>query len=59
VLLEAIKNFEGTVMIVSHDRHFLTQLATRVFEVDRHQLLTYEGGFDYYNWKRAEEAKRL
>ncbi|MES2965961.1 MAG: ABC-F family ATP-binding cassette domain-containing protein [Bdellovibrionota bacterium] len=54
VLLQAIKGFDGTVIIVSHDRHFLHQLSTRVFEVDKHQLLTYDGGFDYYLWKKAQ-----
>src|SRR6185312_2191112 len=33
-LLNAIKNFDGTVMLVSHDRHFLKEIASRVFEVD-------------------------
>ena len=56
VLLEAIKTFDGTVMIVSHDRHFLHQLATRVFEVDRNQLRAFDGGFDYYLWKKNEEG---
>ena len=55
VLLDAIKKFDGTVIIVSHDRHFLHQLATRVFEVDKHQIRAYEGGFDYYLWKKNEE----
>ncbi len=55
VLLEAIKSFDGTVMIVSHDRHFLHQLATRVFEVDQNQLRAFDGGFDYYLWKKNEE----
>jgi ATP-binding cassette subfamily F protein 3 len=55
VLLEAIKAFDGTVMIVSHDRHFLHQLATRVFEVDRNHLRAFDGGFDYYLWKKNEE----
>ena len=54
VLLEAIKKFDGTIMIVSHDRHFLHQIATRVFEVDKNRLLTYDGGFDYYLWKKAQ-----
>lgn len=56
VLLDAIKSFDGTVMIVSHDRHFLHQLATRVFEVDKSQLRAFDGGFDYYLWKKNEEA---
>jgi ATP-binding cassette subfamily F protein 3 len=55
VLLDAIKTFDGTVMIVSHDRHFLHQLATRVFEVDKNHIRAFDGGFDYYLWKKNEE----
>ncbi len=53
VLLDAIKKFEGTVMIVSHDRHFLKQISNRVFEVDKNHLRTYDGNFDDYLWKKA------
>lgn len=48
VLLQAIKNFDGTVALVSHDRHFLREVAGRVFEVDRGTLRAYEGDFEYY-----------
>jgi ATP-binding cassette subfamily F protein 3 len=48
VLLEAVKNFPGTVMIVSHDRHFLREMTTRVFRLDRHELTIYDGTWDYY-----------
>ena len=54
VLLEAIKNFQGTVMIVSHDRHFLREITTRVFELDKHQLLVTDGTWDYYLEKKAQ-----
>lgn len=47
-LLQAIKDFQGTVMIVSHDRFFLREITTRVFELDRHQLLTYDGTYEEY-----------
>jgi ATP-binding cassette subfamily F protein 3 len=52
VLLDAIKGFPGTVMIVSHDRHFLRAITTKVFELDRHQLLVTEGSWDYYLEKK-------
>jgi ATP-binding cassette subfamily F protein 3 len=55
VLLDAIKNFEGTVALVSHDRHFLRQVATRVFEVDHGEMRVYEGGYDYYLEKKAKK----
>lgn len=48
VLLDAIVNFEGTVMIVSHDRHFLRKVTTRVFELDQHHLNVIDGPWAYY-----------
>ena len=54
VLLQAVKNFPGTVMIVSHDRHFLREITTRVFELDRHQLIVTDGSWDYYLEKKAQ-----
>ncbi len=53
VLLEAIKRFPGTVMMVSHDRFFLRELTTRVFEIDQHELHVYNGSWDYYLEKKA------
>jgi ATPase components of ABC transporters with duplicated ATPase domains len=48
VLLEALEAFDGTILIVSHDRFFLKHLATRVFEIDEGRLNTYEGDYSYY-----------
>lgn len=54
-LLEAVKNFPGTVMIVSHDRHFLREITTRVFELDHNELQVFDGTWDYYMEKRGRE----
>ena len=48
VLLEALGNFSGTIMIVSHDRYFLKHLVNRVFEIDHGRMLVYEEDYDYY-----------
>jgi ATP-binding cassette subfamily F protein 3 len=56
VLLEAIKQFPGTVMIVSHDRHFLREITTKVFELDRNRLEVTEGNWDYYLEKKGAQA---
>ncbi|HTO23298.1 MAG TPA: ABC-F family ATP-binding cassette domain-containing protein [Spirochaetia bacterium] len=48
VLLNALREFEGTLMIVSHDRWFLRHLSTRVFEIDHGSLRVYEGGYADY-----------
>jgi ATP-binding cassette subfamily F protein 3 len=48
VLVEALKNFEGTIMIVSHDRHFLKEITTQVLEVDKGGVRFYPGKFTEY-----------
>lgn len=52
VLLTALKNFEGTILIVSHDRHFLKALSDRVFEVDHGQLNVFNGTYEEYLERR-------
>lgn len=54
VLLEAVTTFPGTVMIVSHDRHFLRAMTTRVFRLDKHELTVYDGTWDYYLEKTGQ-----
>lgn len=53
ILLEAIKSFPGTVMIVSHDRYFLREITTKVFELDRQNLNVIEGDWAYYLSKKS------
>ncbi len=48
VLLEALKRYEGTLLLVSHDRYFLKEITNRVFEVDRGHINIYEGDYQYY-----------
>ncbi len=50
----ALAAFEGTVLLVSHDRRFLDALANRVWEVDDGRFLTYEGDWSFYGRKRDE-----
>ena len=48
VLLDALQQFNGTLIVVSHDRHFLRSLVNRVFEIDHGQMRIFEGDYDYY-----------
>jgi ATP-binding cassette subfamily F protein 3 len=59
VLLEAIANFSGTVVFVSHDRYFIDRLATRVLEVENGTVTTYEGNYEDYLRKKEELAAGL
>lgn len=52
ILEAAIRNYTGTVIYVSHDRYFINQTATRIFELDQQQLYQYVGNYDYFLEKR-------
>lgn len=45
ILMEALKEYEGTVILVSHDRHFLKEVTNRTFLVENHRLRVFEGGY--------------
>jgi len=55
ILLEALQKYSGTVVLVSHDRHFLRSLANRVFEIDHGGMRVYEGSYEYYLSKTRAE----
>jgi ATP-binding cassette subfamily F protein 3 len=53
VLLEAIQEFSGTVLFVSHDRYFIDGLATRVFEVEERRVHIYPGNYEDYLFRKS------
>jgi len=56
-LLAALQNFTGTVVLVSHDRHFLRSLINRVFEIDHGEMRIYNGNYEYYLEKSGREHR--
>ena len=54
VLENALKNYSGTVLYVSHDRYFINQTATRILELRDQTFTEYLGNYDYYLQKREE-----
>jgi len=52
VLLMALQKYEGTIIFVSHDRHFLHTLAEKVYEVDKGGIHIYPGNYKYYLGKK-------
>ena len=57
ILLGALKDFQGTVVFVSHDRFFINQLAERVVEVKDQKLVNYVGNYEYYLRKKEEAGE--
>src|SRR5713226_6203963 len=57
VLLDALTDYGGTLIFVSHDRYFVDRLASKVIEVGGGQALIYPGGYeDFLYWKKQREA---
>jgi ATP-binding cassette subfamily F protein 3 len=59
VLLDAIRNFTGTVLFVSHDRYFIDGLATRVFEVEAGRVHIYPGNYEDYLWRKQGGPEKV
>jgi ATP-binding cassette subfamily F protein 3 len=59
VLLDAIRNFSGTVLFVSHDRYFIDGLATRVFEVEDKRVHIYPGNYEDYLFRKNGGVEKI
>jgi ATP-binding cassette subfamily F protein 3 len=56
VLLEALEDFGGTLIFVSHDRYFVDRLATKVIEVGHGAVEIYPGTYEEFHWSKAQRA---
>lgn len=54
ILEQALKDYTGTILYVSHDRYFINQTATRILELTNQTLVNYIGNYDYYLEKKEE-----
>jgi ATP-binding cassette subfamily F protein 3 len=59
VLLEALRSYTGTVVFVSHDRYFIDNLATRVFEIGGGRVEVYPGNYEDFLWRKQGGAAKL
>jgi ATP-binding cassette subfamily F protein 3 len=56
VLLQALQEYTGTIVFVSHDRYFIDKLATRIFEVGRGGVEDYPGNYEEFLWRKQQLA---
>jgi ATP-binding cassette subfamily F protein 3 len=59
ILLEALKAYTGTLILVSHDRYFLRHLVDQVFEINNGEVCAYPGDYEYYLEKTGREHKAI
>ncbi len=58
MLEEALQHYDGTAIIVSHDRYFISQVANKIVEIREGELITYKGDYHYYLSKLEEEKQK-
>ncbi len=59
VLTDALVEFPGTMVFISHDPVFLTRVATRIVEIENGQARDYHGDYEYYLWKKMQEVEPI
>lgn len=59
LLIEALNKYEGTYVLVSHDRHFISKTANKIWEIIDHELKEFKGGYEeYVQWKERMAKKQ-
>jgi ATP-binding cassette subfamily F protein 3 len=57
VLEMALKQFQGTICLITHDRHLINEMANKIIEIDHGIPYLYPGNYDYYLYKRQQIQK--
>ncbi|MCG3777423.1 MAG: putative ABC transporter ATP-binding protein YheS [Nitrospira sp.] len=59
MLTDALSDFPGTIIFISHDPTFLTRVCTRVIEIEEGIARSFSGDYEYYLWKKAQEIESI
>ena len=59
LLVEALNKYEGSLILVSHDRYFISRLANKIWEIDDHKIVEFKGSYaEWEDWKQRREARQ-
>lgn len=59
ILAQTIQQYQGTCIVVSHDRHFVSQIANKIWYIDKQQIREYPGDYAAYEyWRQQEKATK-
>ncbi|MBL8640430.1 MAG: ABC-F family ATP-binding cassette domain-containing protein, partial [Alphaproteobacteria bacterium] len=58
ILIQALEQYQGTFVVVSHNRHFISQVANKIWYIEDYQIKEYPGTYEEYDyWKKKREAE--
>lgn len=58
VVEAALKKYDGTIVCISHDRHFLNTITNITYEIGNRGVVIYAGNYDYYIWKKESRIDK-
>ena len=59
LLVEALNKYEGTIILVSHDRFFISRIANKIWEIEDHKIVEFKGSYaEWEVWKAKREKER-
>ena len=60
LLIDALNKYEGSLLLVSHDRYFISKTANKIWEIDEHKIREFKGSYaEWVDWKERNVAARL
>lgn len=60
LLIEALNRYQGSLILVSHDRHFISKAANRIWEIEDHEIKDFAGGYEeWMEWKERKKAEAV
>ncbi|MBS1543648.1 MAG: ATP-binding cassette domain-containing protein, partial [Bacteroidetes bacterium] len=57
ILIQALQQYQGSFVVVSHNRHFISQIANKIWYIENHQLKEYPGTYEEYDYWRTHISK--
>jgi len=59
IVQEAIGSYSGTMVCISHDRHFLNAVTNTIIEVNQGRIQIYPGNYEYYIWRKSQSTEEI
>ncbi len=59
ILIQALQQYEGTFIIISHNRHFITQAANKIWWIEDQQIKEYPGPYEEYEWWSSKNPESV